>query len=140
MDDNIYTLEQVADHLQLHVKTVRRYVREGRLPAARVGKQYRVTAEDLAEFSGVTSAPHLVTTSRQIENNAVVDITAINPDDASRIANTLMAALQGHSGQLRADTLYYEESARLKVILHGDLAATTELLQMLQVLLGNKSS
>ncbi|MGW4164133.1 helix-turn-helix domain-containing protein, partial [Streptomyces sp. NPDC004788] len=49
----LYTVEQVADLLGLHVKTVRGYVRDGRLRATRVGRQYRITRADLEEFTGV---------------------------------------------------------------------------------------
>lgn len=44
------TLNEVARKLRLAVTTVRRYVREGRLPAARFGRAYRVSSEDLAAF------------------------------------------------------------------------------------------
>lgn len=127
---SVYTLDQVADQLQLHVRTVRRYVREGRLKARRVGKQYLVTSEDLRAFSGIT--PPAVT--RRIENNAVIDISAVAPDEASRVTNTLMAALQTERG-IRADTLYYESEGRLKVILHGELSATIPLLDLLSTVL-----
>ena len=137
MSNNLLTLDQVAEQLQLHVKTVRRYVREGRLPATRVGKSYRVAAEDLAAFAGLEDdfIPGPTDRTRRVENNVVLDVTAISADDASRISNTIMAALQGDHSGLRADTLYYEESARLKIILHGTLPATTHLLRMLDHLL-----
>jgi hypothetical protein len=34
------------------VKTVRNYVRDGRLKAVRIGKQYRIAREDLEAFMG----------------------------------------------------------------------------------------
>ena len=39
MTSNLYSAEQVAGMLNLHVKTVRRYVRDGRLKAKRIGKE-----------------------------------------------------------------------------------------------------
>jgi excisionase family DNA binding protein len=48
----LYSVEQVADRLGLHVRTVRNYVREGRLKAVRIGKQYRIAADDLAAMTG----------------------------------------------------------------------------------------
>ena len=42
MDQDLYSVEQVAEQLGLHVKTVRNYVRDGRLKAVRIGKQYRM--------------------------------------------------------------------------------------------------
>ena len=43
----LYSVEQVANRLGLNVRTVRGYIREGRLSAVRIGKQYRIAAEDL---------------------------------------------------------------------------------------------
>jgi excisionase family DNA binding protein len=54
-DPMIYTLEQVADRLQVSVQTVRRLIKEGRLKAVRVGVQLRVTQEALDEFLKQTS-------------------------------------------------------------------------------------
>ena len=56
MPQELYSVEQVAEILGLHVKTVRGYVREGRLKAVRIGKQYRIAAEDLAAMTGRTVA------------------------------------------------------------------------------------
>jgi excisionase family DNA binding protein len=139
MNKELYTIDQVAQRLQLHVKTVRRYVREGRLKATRIGKQYRIAAEDLAEFSGgqveVNAEP--VRTSRSVDATTVVEISAISPELSSRLSNSLMAAMKGVSDSPagRIDTIYYEETGKLKVILHGNLLFTAELLRMIDVLL-----
>ncbi len=44
------TVEQVADYLQLNRLTVYRYVREGKIPAARIGKLYRISRRDVDQF------------------------------------------------------------------------------------------
>lgn len=46
----VYTLEQVAEILQVSVHTVRRLIKEKKLRAIRVGIQLRVTQEDLDHF------------------------------------------------------------------------------------------
>jgi excisionase family DNA binding protein len=43
----ILTTEQVAEILQISQRTVQRAIREGHLRAHRVGRIYRVNAEDL---------------------------------------------------------------------------------------------
>ena len=52
MTDEWYSVEQVAERLGLHVRTVRNYVRDGRLKAVRIGKQYRIARTDLEELTG----------------------------------------------------------------------------------------
>lgn len=52
LDDlpEVLTVEQAADYLQLHKVTVYKYIREGLLPAARIGKVYRVLRPELERF------------------------------------------------------------------------------------------
>ena len=57
MSQELYSVEQVAERLGLHVKTVRSYVREGRLKAVRIGKQYRIAREDLEAMTGRPEPP-----------------------------------------------------------------------------------
>ena len=40
-NDNIMTLREVAKYLGLHVMTVYKLTREGRVPAAKIGGQWR---------------------------------------------------------------------------------------------------
>ncbi|HVB22315.1 MAG TPA: helix-turn-helix domain-containing protein [Ktedonobacteraceae bacterium] len=44
------TLQQIADELQLHIETVREWVRTKRLAAYKVGRDYRVKRTDLDKF------------------------------------------------------------------------------------------
>jgi excisionase family DNA binding protein len=53
------TLEQVANRLQVHVETVRRWVREGELPVLDLGKRagYRVQPADLDAYIAARFGP-----------------------------------------------------------------------------------
>lgn len=46
----VYTVEQVADMLQVSVATVRKLIDRGELKAFRVGNQWRVKKEDLDDY------------------------------------------------------------------------------------------
>jgi len=51
MADELLTIEQVADKLQLHPDTIRRYIRERKLPSVRIsGTVVRVKQSDLDKF------------------------------------------------------------------------------------------
>lgn len=41
------TTQEVADILKLQVETVRSYIKQGKLPAAKLGRDYRIAAEDV---------------------------------------------------------------------------------------------
>lgn len=139
MGQQLYSVEQVADLLGLHVKTVRGYVRDGRLQAVRIGKQYRITHSDLEAFTGrsVTQNPRSdARRTREIETSCIVQIDAIDQASVIRVTNTLMAATNSPNPteRIRVETVYDEERARLKVIILGDLGPTAELLKIVETL------
>jgi excisionase family DNA binding protein len=140
-----YSVGQVADLLGLHVKTVRGYVRDGRLKAVRIGKQYRIMPEDLEAFTGHPVEPPANQTARRVrrvEVSSVVQVDAISPDSVRRLANTLMAAVAVRpdgSDRLRLQTVYDEERASLKIIVIGGLADSAELMRLVSTLLQDGS-
>jgi len=46
----VLTLKEIAERLKLHPNTLRRYIKEGKLPAMKFGRVWRVEEEDLKEF------------------------------------------------------------------------------------------
>lgn len=48
--ESLLTTEQVADRLQVHEETVRRYVRSGELPAIRKGRLIRIAPKAVEDF------------------------------------------------------------------------------------------
>ncbi len=130
-------MEEVAEQLGLHVRTVRGYVRDGRLRAVRIGRQYRVAREDLEAFVGspVTDPPE-TRRHRQVEVSSIVEIDAVSPELAHRVS-TLLTATRTHPADqpLRVETAYDEGKARMKIIILGGLADTRQLLEYLQAVL-----
>jgi excisionase family DNA binding protein len=124
MAQELYSVEQVAAKLGLHVRTVRNYVRDGRLKAVRIGKQYRVAADDLEAFTGLSEAAP----SRAAELSGVVEIGGVDRATADRIS-TFVLALLGEPQDLRVESIYDKERALMKIIVLGDLAAGAELLK-----------
>ena len=48
--DQLLTLQQVADRLQVSMSTVRRLAAKGKLKTVRIGRNLRVRPEDLAAY------------------------------------------------------------------------------------------
>ncbi len=144
MSQQYYSVEQVATLLELHVRTVRGYVRDGRLKATRIGKQYRIARADFEEFTGrpapaeaaVVPAP----AGRAVphaEASTIVQIDAIGQAATVRLTNTVLAAIGGRprdGGRLRVETVYDEERASLKIVVLGSLGDTAELLKLINAL------
>ena len=138
MPPQLYSVEQVADLLGLHVKTVRTYVRDGRLKAVRIGKQYRIARDEIEALTGhPVAAGTPIAAQRHAEASTIVQIDAINPDAMSRLVTMVMAAAAGRSPDdppLRIETSYQDARASLKIILLGDLGATAELLRVIDTM------
>jgi excisionase family DNA binding protein len=143
MAQTLYSIDQVAERLGLHVRTVRGYVRGGRLKALRVGKSYRIAHEDLERFLGRTVEPPAAQTARRdrhMEVSSIVQIDAVSPEQASRMTNGLVGAAdsrgRGEASQpLRVDTVYDETRGRLKIIVTGSVPTTAWLLQLITLYL-----
>src|ERR1700719_234576 len=115
MPQNLYSVEQVAGLLGLHVRTVRNYVSEGRLKAVRIGKQYRIAREDLEAMTGRSASalePEPIRRNRHVEVSSIVEIDAVSPDTANRVMNLLGGAHNARrSGDepLRIESIYDAE-------------------------------
>jgi excisionase family DNA binding protein len=139
MPQQLYSVDQVADLLGLHVKTIRGYVRDGRLNAVRIGKQYRIARDDLEAFTGHSVAPARETARRHrhIEVSTIVQIDAISPEAMGRLSNTIMAAVAGPPDggeRLHVETVYNEERGSLRIILLGDPTISADLLKLINTL------
>ncbi|GAA1218735.1 helix-turn-helix domain-containing protein [Kitasatospora nipponensis] len=159
MPQQYYSVEQVAELLGLHVRTVRGYARDGRLRATRIGKQYRIAREALEAFTAGTAAdgvtPAAVAAAdptpapaagatgaarSHAEASSIVQLDGIDRPAASRLINTVMALLTGppQGGErLHVETVYDEERQVLKVIVLGGLVGTAELLKIIAALAEN---
>ncbi|PZR88627.1 MAG: DNA-binding protein [Stutzerimonas stutzeri] len=133
----LLTVEQAAERLKLHPKTVLRFIREGRLRATRVGKSYRIVASDLEAFAGVDTS---AAAKRAVRVTSVLEVVDLDPDGAQKIATFLSAAIM--STEVRPNpiqlTTAFDQAARLlKVVVIGSPADTAQLLQLAQVQLEN---
>jgi excisionase family DNA binding protein len=134
----LFTPEQVAEQLGLHVKTVRRYIRDGQLPAVRIGKRSRVTKEALEAFMGVTADESASAADSAADVSCVVIIDRLSRDVADRTTNHLLTAAKGRETEdqlLRIEAIYDPAKERLKVIVNGGIASTTVLLSLINALI-----
>jgi excisionase family DNA binding protein len=127
--------EQVADILGLHVRTVRGYVRDGRLPAVRMGKQYRITEKDLQAFAGVVTDEPACSPHAHV--STVVHIDDVDRLTMDRITTHLTAAAVSDSsgpGQLDVHSTYDESACRLTVFVVGDPDSTSVVIGLIGAL------
>lgn len=138
MSDALYSVEQVAALLGLHVRTVRGYVREGRLKAVRIGKQYRISQTDLEAMTGRPAAlPAPVARQRHVDASTIVEIDVISPETVSRLTNLsgAVTARRDDDSPLRVEIIYNEVRAHLKIILVGGLRTLAGVLELIHAVL-----
>src|SRR5689334_16393761 len=142
MPQELYSVEQVASLLNLHVRTVRNYVREGRLKAVRIGKQYRIAREDLEAMTGRPAAAlerEPVRRHRHIEVSSIIEVDAVSSETANRVMNMVGGSYNSRrmgEEPLRIETIYNAERAHLKVILVGGMDANASYFKMINAVLG----
>lgn len=139
MSENLVTVDQAAVELNLHPKTVLRYIREGRLPATRVGKSYRIARSRLDAFAGIAGGQQGA--AAEARATCIVDIPDIALEKAERIATFLQAvALTGDADTppLHLETVFDPQAKKLKVVLIGNPSDVGRILEMLQLQRGNR--
>ncbi len=152
MDEKLYSIEEVASILNLHHKTIRRYITSGELRANKVGKQWRISGHDLSLFLESSNIElglvknnetevieHITNSDVEIEDisvSSVVDIKNITHDDYNRISNSLLAVMntpEVRRSKASINMKYSKEMQNLKIMLWGSLEFNKELLDLISI-------
>jgi excisionase family DNA binding protein len=134
MANELVTVEQAAERLKLHPKTVLRYIRDGRLQAVRIGKAYRIDQAKLDAFAGVSSGH--ASEADNPRTTCIVDIPRLEVEGADRLATLLNAAAMSGDAEtppLQISTAYDPFAKTLKVVLIGCPSDVARLLEMLEL-------
>ena len=112
------TVDAAAAILQMHPKTVLRHIRDGRLRATKLGKQYRVLRSDLNAFVGASNEEG----ARQPRVTSIVDIEDVNSVRLQRMTAVLLGAAQGKDPSdtpMSVDIAHDSARGSAKVIIVG---------------------
>src|SRR6056297_306994 len=125
MVKNYLTVDEISEKLKMHTKTIRRYIREGKIKARKIGKSWYISYEDFLSFTGeeekrkqVVQAPKKVTVS------TVVDILVNDIEESMRIANTLSAVMIGKDEKYGNSTItsqYIQPESKIRVMIWGSI-------------------
>lgn len=156
MEEKFYTIDQIAEILGMHHKTIRKFITEGKLMANKVGKQWRISGHDLSLFMENNNVN--VRNKNEVENekiefstgsvggnnirnqinvSTVIDINEIGSDEYRRISNMLLAAMNSKDPKMSNSTInmkHYQNERNLKVMLWGDTEFTKEMLDYISIL------
>jgi excisionase family DNA binding protein len=132
MSDLLVTVEQAAEQLKLHPKTVLRHIREGRLPATRIGKSWRIQQAELDAYAGIATGR--ANDADDLRATCVVEFPGVSPEKAQRIATSLSAvgmAGQARTSPIRITTAFDPLAKHLKVVVIGSPVDAAKVLEML---------
>ncbi len=142
MEEKFYAVEQIAEMLQLHPKTVQRYIREGKLRAQKLGKAWRVSGHDLSLFTESKEGARQIDEPQGLQEvmqdsiqdirvSTVIDVPVASDREASLIGNWLSASMNAcpSSRVSKSMTSQYIESEKLlRIMLWGGLEFTEAIL------------
>jgi excisionase family DNA binding protein len=156
LENQFYTIDKIAEILGMHHKTIRKFITEGKLAASKVGKQWRISGNDLSLFMeknnvninynkiNEESNIDFITNGevKKIEKNKVnvsivVDINDVDKNEYFRISNTLIAVMNCKDPKMGKSTInmkYDEKENRLRVLLWGNLSFSEEMLNSISML------
>lgn len=124
----------MAQILGLHPRTVRRFIREARLKAKKVGKEWRILRASLDVLTGrEPSIRERGSSSMQV--SAVVDVLVANQEEANSIFNSMLAAVTAKGpeyGVVHYQSLYISDDRKARLMFWGDGAFIGQALITLQ--------
>ncbi len=141
----MYTVQELAEILSLHPKTVQRFIREGKIKATKIGREWRVQKEDLRDFAHAelstvpADEPRAATRlADRVQVTAVIELDEGHSTEVSRISNSLIAALNSKDprfGEARYDLVYHPEIRKARFVISGSPLLVRTMLELVDVLL-----
>lgn len=160
MEVKFYTIDEVAEILEIHHKTVRKFIKGGNLKATKVGKQWRISQIDLEDFTG---EKYSVTESESFNNDeeieisnehikkdevkeinvsSVISLDGINKEEYFKISNTLLAIMNSKDERLYGSNIsikYRENLNVVRIMLWANLELTKEILDVISMITKKES-
>ncbi len=145
MEKEFYTVDQISKMLNIHQKTIQRYIREGKLRATKIGKSWRVSGHDLSSFTENNEAAYNKNSESSTENrvkaSSVVDINVTSRDEANRISNSLTAAMNVKPVEYGQSTLhaqFIESDNLLRITLWGSAGFMSTIFSFIEIFVKQK--
>ena len=141
MSDKVYTVEQFAELVKLHPKTVLRFIKEGRVRAVKVGRSYRILRSELEATLGTVDLTSFGPSRPErpaARVTSIVDVPDIDPPAAQRLARLLPSLRMGReapANPMSLDIAYDQSRSQLKIVIVGSPADTAAILTMIKTLM-----
>ena len=146
MPEELFSVDRVAELLELHPKTIRRFIREGRLNAVKVGGQWRILNKELSRFMGdgdgvqnsLQPLEPILEYQKELKLkvtvSAVVDVAVADRTEADRLSTLILASMNSRgasSGSARCEYLYQEKKGQARFVFWGKPSFVSVMLEMI---------
>lgn len=149
MDEKLYTVTELKGILNLHEKTIIRFIHEEKIKGKKIGRSWMVSESDLKTYvhgelandKKEVKQTDYSTLNERISISAVIEIKEQNSEEASRISNSLMAMLNSGNEETRKtrfDFFYYPEIQMAKYVVYGNPKTISQIIKTFDVLSNQK--
>ncbi len=145
MKKEFYTVEEVGEILNLHEKTVRRFLREGKIGGRKIGRSWMISLDELKEYAHGELAENAPEDGgereKRIAVSTVVEFYESRSGEASRFSNSLMAMLNAKDpawGECRFDFIYHPDEGKARFVLYGSPLFIGEIMKFFQIIMEQK--
>ncbi|WP_084607300.1 helix-turn-helix domain-containing protein [Sulfurospirillum arcachonense] len=149
MKEKLYTVLELKGILNLHEKTIIRFIHEDKIKGKKIGRSWMVSESDLRTYvhgelsNNKVEQTNYETLNQRISVSTVIEIKEQNSEEATRISNSLMAMLNSESEETRNtrfDFFYYPEVQTAKYIVYGTPKAISQIIDVFDVLSSQKKT
>ena len=141
---DFYSPKEVARILNVHVKTVRRYLRDGTIKGQKIGGSWKVSAEEIEQqlhrqvTDEVNEARKFsIEGEEKIRCCLTVEVDIASPSEANSYAEALMAVINSNK-HAHCKFQYNLEGATAKFVLSGSGDYIGEMLKAIETVEGDR--
>lgn len=139
MDKELLTVEEVSGILGVHPITIRRYIKDNKIKASKMGGQWRITFSDLKEFMCLDNFNDKIAKSsasdlqefvqgkpyndKVLESCVILNYHVDNAEKATLLCEKIISKVNSeHSNQsdINFQYFYMEEEKNARIIVYGN--------------------
>lgn len=154
----VYSVDEVAERLDVSVKTIRRYIYSGKIAASKIGGQWRINEKQLEDYVLSTSSEHVCNSHEtcgsdvskddfcvfmdtdyfnsedKLQLCTIVDYYVESVDDIAKLSETLLRVVTEDGvkgGKAQFNYVYDEPLKRARFVLWGSATFITKASKLL---------
>jgi excisionase family DNA binding protein len=145
MQDKLYSIQELTELLQLHEKTILRFIHEGKIKARKIGRAWKVSEYDLRTYvhgelatqRPIDRSVSYETIGERISCSCACEVADQSPEEAIRLSNSFIAMLNSKDdswGKTRFEFSYDPDRRRAKYSFAGTPTFIAAIIKCFEIL------